>query len=709
MRQKLTLLMLIVVLAITGTMTGCGNNKPPKLDVGSRLNTIEKHMNKLDSDYFVENIYMEKIETDSEVIIATVFLGDVLFESIGSTAKTVFTMVMNGVEETGLLTKKELRNIVAEWKEDILKDFEYEIAGYEVIENAYTTHDNAVVVRVDHVITVNNITHPDSILLEFIYQDKKWKFQMISEADVRYYDKAEESTSETTNESANPESTDNKDTAVIGNDKVPDKEKLSEISTGTVDTPGIDLSYDLSGIHFLFAPDNTKSMMGYSADPLYVSLMKGLENILGTYKNSSIATLMGDDNKHLRWFPYSGKVALGVTSTDMSYTYYCAGGSYESSYAGPMNLLLEDTNKVGAFSDDTVTTLVTDLHEQGGTLYEIGNDIRKACINSLSDEKEYGIAVFCFQFYFNGTSYIVDPDDMAHSISAEFDGTTDKRPLYVIMAGQKEGVYDYSTKLKSWLKQNNTSYEYIDNLRAIEDPDVHLEWNEASSADQKQIKDIIKSKNDNNETELEDYLKTHITRLTECPSEEVNTYTATEFSDQALVYVNASLEINNKFKGFWNWTHQYVSEMESAYNNVPYVTACDSVQVFTEENSDWIELSPKDWMKLFEIDTENGTLRVTSLGKQSVEFYRKKNYKFVFHMKQTLNKIETYPSWIGSQDMELSGILLSSEEKEWHKKTRDLDLFCRSLLAMTTAEDSINCGIEHTQDLEVVILNVSNK
>lgn len=432
MRQKIMLLMLVIVLSVIGTMSGCGKNNSPKMDVGSRLKTIEKHMNKLDSNYFIENVYIEKIETDSEVVIAAVFLGDVLSESIGAAAKTAITMVINGIEETGLLTKKELRNIVAEWKENILKDFEYEITGYEVIENAYTTHDDAIVVRVDHMITVNSFAYSDSVLLEFIYQDKKWKFQMISEADIIYGDKSEEETGEMTNESAIPESSDNKDTTDTGNGEAPDKEEPSEVTTGTIDTLGIDLSHDLSDIHFLFAPDNTKSMEGYSVDPLYVSLMKGLENILGTYKNSSIATLMGDDNRHLRWFPYSGKVALGVTSTDKSYTYYCSGGSYESSYAGPMNLLLEDTNKVGAFSDDTVTTLVTDLHEQGGTLYEIGNDIRKACISSLGNEREYGIVVFCFQFYFDGTSYILDPNDMAHSIPAEFDGTIDKRPLYAV-------------------------------------------------------------------------------------------------------------------------------------------------------------------------------------------------------------------------------------------------------------------------------------
>ena len=709
MRQKLMSLMLVIAMVFTCSMTGCGKNNLPQLDVGSRLKTIEKHLNKLDSDYFIKNVYVETIETDSEALVAVAFLGNVIFETTGAVTQAVFTTLMNGIEKTGLLTKKELGNIVSEWKENILEDFEYEITGYEVIENAYTSHDNAVVVRVDHRITVNNIAHSDSILLEFVYQDKKWKFQVITEADIRYGDKSEEGAIETTNEAAIPESTDNNDTEATDASDIPDKEELSEVTTGTVDTPGIDLSYDLSGIHFLWAPDNTKSMMGYSADPLYVAMMKGMENILGTYKNSSIATLMGDDNRHLRWFPYSGKVALGVTSTDKSYTYYCSGGSYESVYAGPIHLLLEDENKVGAFSADTVTTLVTDLHEQGGTLYELGNDIRKACINSLGDEKEYGIAVFCFQFFFDGNSYIVNPNDMAHSISAKFDGTTDKRPVYVIMAGQKEGVYDYSTKLKSWMRQNSISFEYIDNLRAIEDPDVHLAWDEAPSANQKQIKDIIKSKSDNTESELDDYLKTHITRLEECPREKVNAYTSTDISDQTLFYVNASMEINTKYKGFWNWTHHYIPEMESVYNKVPYVTICDSVQVFAEDNSNWVELSPKDWMKLFEISTENGALRVTSLGKHSSEFYKKKNFRFVFHMKQTLNKIETYPSWINSQDMELSGILISSDEKEWHKKTRDLDLFCRSLLAMTTTEDSIDCGIEHTQDLEVVILNVSNK
>lgn len=703
--KRRSIVWLLVVGIIIYSFTGCGSNSTPTLDVKSKLRVIEKRINKLDTEFLVNNVYIEPSETDSEVVIAAAFLEAVFLDSVDTAVKTVTTIVINNLENSNLVTKKDLAKLVKEWKENILKNFKYEITDYQVIDDARTIHDGAKVVLVEQKIMVNKDSYTGKAYFEFIYQDKKWKFHIISKKDI--YANSSENTNGETDKIDAEELTQKSE---LSKDENNASESLKKVETGSIDKHGINLSYDLSKIRYLFAADNTASMMGYHIDNKFVTLMKGIENTNNSYANSSITTVMGNDKGYYKWFPYDGKVAVGVTRTDKnSYPYYCIGKSYESKYMGPVSLLLDDENNVGAFAANTVTTIVTDLHEQGGSLYTIGTDIRKKCIENLGNEDEFAIAIFYFDFYYDGTSWIVDPRDPSKSISAIFDGSSDKRPLYVIMAGQKEGVYDFVNILKKWLKQNDLSYEMVDNLKVIEDSNAQIELFAGESAVASDINELIKSNSDSKEEELEEYVNSHITRLIECDEEQIVNFTSSEIDSDSLCYMESKLEINSSYKGYWNWIGKYATEIKNDATEIPYTVACNGVKIYQDLNGTWKQLSEKEWKKMFNVLAADGIIRISCISENPEVKFKKQNFKFIFDMEKSIEKKISYPSWIKKQDFSLSGVEDNPDEKLWHQKTMDLDFFCRSLLSLSTTETTIDCGISHSDSIEIVLFNVSNK
>ncbi|MCQ2501633.1 MAG: hypothetical protein MJ117_09865, partial [Lachnospiraceae bacterium] len=474
------------------------------------------------------------------------------------------------------------------------------------------------------------------------------------------------------------------------------------------------ISYD--DLKYLLAADSTVTMMGYANDPKYVSLMKGLESILNGYQDSSTAVIDANENKFLRWLPYDGNVALGVTKTDDEtksederFGYYCllSEGSYENKNEGPISLLMKDEEGVGAFAEDTVTVLVSDFQEQGSSLYKIGQDIRKKCVANLGSEEDYAAAVLAFDFYYNGTSYVMNPDNPSESIRAEFDGS-DTKPLYVLITGQKDGVRDYLIKVSKYLDTAGIAFAQVDNLKAVDDPEIQVEVTAGEYADKQEIKELIRSKDRDRKAELEEYVQTHITRLEECGLEEAKKRTDAEVGSGALTYKGISLKINSSYKGFWNWTAAYAEQLQGMQEMLPTTTTCTGFQVYQDVDGTWMEIPALKWPELFDITATDGNLKVRCLGGKSEIKLKKKNLKVVFHMLQSVEKEVTYPDWIREKDFSLSGAGNTDDPKLWNQKTMDLDLFCRSILDMKTTDTVIHCSINKAQDVEVIFCNVDS-
>lgn len=711
--------MIVLICMLVSCLTGCGSMTEEKQSriMKKELKKIEKEINHLDVEKLVKDFYAE--ETGNEVDMAALFLVNVVGESAEPAAELLMPLIVKDINENGqVITVDELKAEVKKWKKNILKAFDYKVLGFEAIPDAQTIHENSMVAYVDQTVNLGVLEHSFSSYIEFVKVGRGWKFHPIAEADV-YAGRSQqnqEATEETekagnTEEAAKTESIENAES-----DETAESIDVSDTTDSTPVT-ATDKSVSLDDLNFLLAPDTTITMMGYASDPNYVSMMKGLESILNDYKKHSTTVIDANADEFLRWFPYDGNVALGVTKTDDEskpdherFGYYCLReeGTYEDENAGPISLLLEDEKGVGAFGTDNVTVLVSDLQEQGSSLYKIGTDIRKKCIQNLGNEENYAAAVLAFDFLYNGASYVMDPEHPSESIRADFDGVKDTKPLYVLIAGQKEGVRDYLIKVSKYLDTAGIPFEQVDNLKAADDPEIQVEVAAGAYADKEEINELIHSSGKEKKAILEEYLLTHITRLEECSLDDAKKHTKAEVASGTLLYKGVTQKINSSYKGFWNWTATFEELQQGMQEMLPTTTTCTGIQVYQDVDGTWTEVPALKWPELFDIIAEDGKLQVRCLGSKAGVKLKKKNLKVVFHMKQSVDKEVAYPDWIREKDFSLSGAGSTEDPKLWNQKTLDLDLFCRSILDMKTTDTIIPCSIEKEQDVEVIFFKVDS-
>lgn len=476
---------------------------------------------------------------------------------------------------------------------------------------------------------------------------------------------------------------------------------------------------DYKNIRILFAVDNTKSMKGYAADPQYINLLKILERHLSDFqkKETILVPTTSKDSKekkeYLKWqeYNYDEKGLVGVSAVKTESDFYCKG-EYENQNNGPIHLLLKDEYAVGAFSENTVNVLVTDFHEQGGALYSLGEEIRKTCEENLGPKSDYAAAILAFNFAFKGYAYITDPEDPTHSLKKKMEPPKDTKPLYVVIAGQADGVRHYCDFLRQDLAEENIVYHQIDNIERFNESDSILNLVPERKAVQQDFSD------ENKKDKLLTIAQKHLVGL--MPLDPVQN----GFSEEnTLVYAmdndSVSLpEFRNLFDGFANWICSYEFEDTGSDFTKYAVMVTKSppyeVEFFNPDQKCWeafteTSCAPQNFP--LEITANENLLRITMGGKSLIAdddrvYLNKCDLKITFHVECVLQRLDSSTEWIDNYDLNYDP---SIPEEELFTKTLDLSTFCRGLLGIKTKGSMNEYDIEpYKKDFIIVLKGMKN-
>lgn len=469
---------------------------------------------------------------------------------------------------------------------------------------------------------------------------------------------------------------------------------------------------DYSNMNILLAVDNTRSMKGYAKDQNYINLLKILEKNLSDYqKKITVLAPASEANskKYLKWqdYDYDKNGNVSSNAIDSNSSFYCKG-EYENVHKGPIHLLFDDEKEVGAFAANTVNVLVTDFHEQGGSLHTLGEDIRKKCVENLGDASEYAAAILAFDFAFGGEAYIIDPENPTNSIETIMDAEKDTKPLYVVIAGQADGVKHYCELVVQCLADEKIVHDQIDNLESLGESDSVLGLVPERKAVQQDFS------NAENREQVLAIAREYLVGLK--PYDPAGS----KYPESTLLYDMDPNSVSvpgsaNLFEGFANWICRFeLKDTGSALTT--YAVQDISYEVFLEDESQegWKLLTEESWKGKtppFEIVAEEDFLSVTMCGKalgtdEDRMYLNNCNIKMIFRVNCALQRLDSSLEWIERYDLHNYSKI---PKNEWPTRTLDLGDFCRGLLGIRTAELMREYENPlHQETFEVVFMEMKN-